>query len=168
MATYQSRGVRKSTACCMQIAAALIAYLLALATASGCSGPSWTDRGEETAPERVGGIVAASPSAEERERRAVMQRLLEGIVAGEDIAMVARWLPGVEFRESQAAFFNGNLLLRRWEFAASFRPDGIPVALEFIPADDATANRIERRTYEVTGWRGAWVIDRVAVERLVP
>jgi hypothetical protein len=34
-------------------------------------------------------------------------------------------------------------------------------------ADDATANRIERRTYEVTGCRGAWVIDRAAVERLV-
>jgi hypothetical protein len=39
--------------------------------------------------------------------------------------------------------------------------------VEFISADDATANRIERRTYEVTGCRGAWVIDRAAVERLV-
>ena len=168
MATFQYRDVRKSTACCLQTAAALIACSLAFVTAPGCSGPFWTDRGEENAPERVSGIVAASPSAEERERRAVMQRLLEGIVAGEDIAMVARWLPDVEFHESKAAFFNGNLLLRRWEFAASFRPDGIPVALEFIPADDASANRIERRTYEVTGCRGAWVIDRVAVDRLVP
>lgn len=98
MATYQSRGVRESTACCLQTAAALIACALVFATAPGCSGQFGTDRGEENAPERVGGIVAASPSAEERERRAVMQRLLEGIVAGEDIAMVARWLPGVEFR----------------------------------------------------------------------
>ena len=168
MATFQSRSVRKGTACCLQIAAALNACSLALVMASGCSGPIWTDSGGETAPVRIGRVVGASPSAEERERRAVMQRLLEGIVAGEDIAMVARWLPGVEFRESQAAFFNGNLLLRRWEFAASVRPDEIPVSLEFIPADDASANRIERRTYEVTGWRGAWVIDRVAIERLVP
>lgn len=95
-----------------------------------------------------------------------MQRLLDGIVAGEDVALVARWLPGVEFRESQAVFFAGNLLLRRWEFAAPFRPDGIPVILEFIPADDATANRIERRTYDVAGHRNAWVVDRVVAERL--
>jgi hypothetical protein len=168
MAFFQFRSVRKSTACCLQMAAVLIACSLAFVTAPGCSGPSWTDRGEETPPERVAGIVAASLPAEEREQRAVMQRLLDGIVAGEDIAMVGRWLPDVVFRESPAAFFNGNLLLRRWEFAVSFRPDEIPVALEFIPADDATAKRVERRVYEVTGCRGDWVVDRVAIERFVP
>ena len=168
MAQSQSGGVRNCIGCRLRRAAALIPCLLAFVTASGCSGPDWTDRGEGPASERAGGIVAASSSAEDRERRAVVQRLLEGIVAGEDIALIAQWLPGVEFRESQATFLNGNLLLRRWEFAAPFRPDGIPVTLEFIPADDATANRIERRTYDVTGRRGGWVVDRVAAERLAP
>ena len=166
MTQSQSRGARNCIGCRLRRAAALIPCSLAFVTAPGCSGPAWTDRGEGPASQGAGGIVAASSSAEERERRAVVQRLLEGIVAGEDIAMLAEWLPGVEFRESQAAFFAGNLLLRRWDFAPATRTAGIPVTLEFIPADDAMANRIERRMYEVTGCRGAWVIDRGAAERL--
>ncbi|MFM7138445.1 MAG: hypothetical protein ACKO1M_15495 [Planctomycetota bacterium] len=121
-----------------------------------------------TAPDCVGGITDASLREEYRERRAVLQRLLDGIVAGEDVALIARWLPGVDFRESRAAFFNSNLLLHGWGFGAPVGPDAIPVTLEFFPADDAAANRTERRTYEVTGRRNRWVVDRVAVERLAP
>lgn len=166
MTTPQSRGARKSTGCCLQMAAASIMCCFAFGLVLGCSGPSGAEVAAGPARNHVGGIIDASALAEEQEHRVVVRRLLDGIVAGEDIAMAARWLPGVEFRESQAAFFAGNLLLRRWDFAPATRTDGTPVTLEFIPADDATANRIERRTYEVTGCRGAWVIDRVAAERV--
>ncbi len=137
----------------------------ATATFCGCSGPYRTEASNGSAPDRFGGVIDPAFSTAERERRQVLQRLLRGIVAGEQIALVAQWLPGVEFRESQAVFMNGNLCLRRWDFASDVRPNAISVALEFIPADDSVANRIERRTYEVTGSRGTWIVDRVAAER---
>jgi hypothetical protein len=143
----------------------LVVVAFASATAVGCSGPAMTEAANGSAPDRFGEVVDPCLPTAERERRQVLQRLLHGIVAGKEIALVAQWLPGVEFRESRAAFLNGNLVLRRWDFAPDVSPNAISVSLEFIPADDSVANRIERRTYEVTGSRGAWIVDRVAAER---
>jgi hypothetical protein len=133
----------------------------------GC-GPAFTEHTTGFDPSRFGGTIDESLSAAERERREVVRRLLLGVVAGEDIALIQNWLPGVEVRESQAAFFNGNLLLRRWDFAPSPRPGAIAVALEFVPADDAVTARVEQREYEVMGRRGAWVVRRLNAEDTVP
>lgn len=165
MANLRRGESRSLAACCHRTTRVLVVVAFASATAAGCSGPCPTEAANGVAPDRSGGMIDHALPAAERERRQVLQRLLQGIVAGEQIALVAPWLPGVEFRESQAVFMNGNLGLRRWDFAAGVRPDAISVALEFIPADDSVANRIERRTYEVTGSRGAWIVDRVAAER---
>lgn len=168
MANRQPPVPRTSPGCGPGMAAAAIVSCFAFGLALGCSSPSGADDAGDSARERGGEVSDASLPAAERERRQLVRRLLDGIVAGEDVARVARWFPGVEFRESREAFFAGNLLLRRWDFAPATRAVGIPVILEFIPADDATAKRVERRTYEVTGSRGAWVVDRVPAERLLP
>lgn len=138
--------------------------------AAGCARPTGAAAGIDRDLHRFGEIADPSPPAAERDRREVVRQLLNGIVAGEDIALIERWLPGVEFRESQAAFFNGNLLLKRWDYAPQGRSgfDSIAVSLEFIPADDSAVNRIEQRTYEVTGQHGAWVVDRAVVDQLPP
>jgi hypothetical protein len=140
---------------------------LATVVSAGC-GPAFTEHETGFDAAHFGGTIDESLSAAERERREVVRRLLLGIVAGEDIALIQKWLPGVEFRESQAAFFNGNLLLRRWDFAPSPHPTAIAVALEFVPADDAVTTRVEQRAYEVTGRHGAWVIRRLDAEATVP
>lgn len=143
--------------------------LLFLATiiSPGC-GPAFTEHPTGFDPAQFGGTIDESLPAGERERREVVRRLLLGIVAGEDIASIQKWLPGVDFRESQATFFNGNLLLRRWDFAAAPRAGAVWVDLEFVPADDSVATRVERRGYEVTGRRGAWIVRRLNSEVAVP
>ena len=165
MANLRRGESRSLAACWHRTARILVVVAFASATSSGCSGPCPTEAANGVDSNRSDGMIDPALPAAERERRHVLQRLLQGIVAGEQIALVGPWLPGVEFRESQAVFMNGNLVLRRWDFAAGVSPDAISVALEFIPADDTVANRIERRTYEVMGSRGAWIVDRVAAER---
>lgn len=140
--------------------AGLIMPSVALVAATGCFGPAPTEPATGFDPTRFGGVVDASLPAEERQRREILRRLLLGIVAGEDIALIAKWLPGVEFRESHARFFNGNVLLRRWAFAPSPGSGVIAVTLEFVPADDAVTTSVEQRAYEVTGRPGAWVVRR--------
>jgi hypothetical protein len=141
--------------------------LLATVVSPGC-GPAFTEHATGFDAAGFGGKIDESLPAAERERREVVRRLLLSIVAGEDIALIQKWLPGVYVRESQAAFFNGNLLLRRWDFAPSPRPGVIAVALEFVPADDAVTTRVEQRAYEVTGRHGAWVIRRSDAEAEAP
>ena len=143
--------------------------LLFLATiiSPGC-GPAFTEHATGFDAAGFGGKIDESLPTAERDRREVVRRLLLGIVAGEDIASIQKWLPGVDFRESQAAFFSGNVLLRRWEFAPATRPQAIWVNLEFVPADDAVSTRLEQRGYEVTGHRGAWVVRRFNAEAAVP
>lgn len=143
--------------------------LLFLATviSAGC-GPAFTEHATGFDAAQFGGTIDDSLPASERERREVVRRFLLGIVAGEDIALIEKWLPGVEFRESQAAFFNGHLLLRRWDFARSPRPGAIAVTLEFVPADDAVTTSVEQRAYDVTGRSGAWVIRRSDAEAAAP
>jgi hypothetical protein len=165
MANLRREDSRSLADCCRRTARVLVVMAFASATAVGCSGPSQTESANGFEPDRIGGDVDAFLPTAERERRQVLERLLRGIVAGEHIALVSRWLPDVEFRESTAAFLNGNLVLRRWDFARAVSPNAISVALEFIPADDSIANRIERRTYEVTGRCGEWIVDRIAAER---
>ncbi len=143
-----------------RVACGTAVSFMATVIATGCFGPAFSEHAEGFDPAPFGGVIDASLPAAERERREVLRRLLLGIVAGEDIALVAKWLPGVAFDESQAAFFNGNLLLRRWDFVRSTRPGVIPVTLEFVPADDAVTTRAEQRGYEVTGRPGKWVIRR--------
>lgn len=168
MADRRREYPRTDAGCHDRMAAGLIAVTVASVAVSGCFGPRSTDGSTGSSLQCRAGIVDASLPAAESERREVVQRLLVGIVEGKDVGLVARWLPGVEFEEPPEVFFNGNLLLRSWDFAPVPRPGVIPVVLEFVPADDALATKIEQRTYEVTGRRGAWVVERVALERVAP
>lgn len=168
MANLERECFRPNTACCREMTAVLLVFSCAAGAAPGCWGPTRNEERNVSGPVGFSGIIDTSLAGEERERREVVRRLLLGLVGGEDFALIQKWLPGVEFRESQAAFFNGNVLLRRWDFTPSPPPGAITVTLEFVPADDSLATRIEQRTYEVTGRSGAWVVDRIAAERLPP
>ncbi|NCX97055.1 MAG: hypothetical protein EBX35_00275 [Planctomycetia bacterium] len=151
-----------------RVACGTAVSFMATVIATGCFGPTFSEHAEGFDPAPFGGVIDASLPAAERERREVLRRLLLGIVAGEDIALISRWLPGVEFRESQPRFFNGNIMLRRWAFAPAPRPGAIGVTLEFVPADDAVATRVEKREYAVTGRHGAWAIHRAGSDSAGP
>lgn len=131
------------------------------ACAAGCSGPWSADDADGFDIGDFGGAIDDSLSTDTLARQRVLRSLLLGLVERQDLDDVRDWLAGVSTKESQADFFAGAVVLRRWDFDGPPQGRAFPVRLEFLVDDVAGTKRTDRRIYEVRGTPGRWLIVRI-------
>lgn len=144
------RGLPGATVAIVGLACASLPWL------AGCGG-SQPDKMFDV--RELQGKVDTTLPASAQERQEALRRLLNGLQEGAgDKAALAIYAPGIDFRESFPAFFDGHKRLVRWDFVGKPNRDEIAVSLFFDDIDSGPVDpkqlRQSDRTYVVSTTAG--------------
>ncbi len=112
-------------------------------------------------PVALAGQVDATLPPEAQAKQAALQRVLQTLQRGVKIEYLAEHLPELQLQESDEAFFAGAVDLYRWDFAGPPQGDKLPLTLVFRLDQPGFPERIDQRTYQVSGSGNRFQIRRV-------
>lgn len=142
--------------------APLLAILAVMLAGIGCGG---APKNEVFDIRTLQGKVDANLPRDAQAKQEILRRLLNGLQEGiGDQGALNLFVPGVEYREDFARFYDGNKRLVRWDFNGPPVRDELPVVLFFDdvesgPVDPAKEKRVER-VYLVSGGGSRYYVSR--------
>ena len=140
----------------------LLAILAVMLAGLGCGGASTV---EVFDIRTLQGKVDTTLPRDAQAKQEILRRLLNGLQEGiGDQGALNLFVPGVEYREDFARFYDGSKRLVRWDFSGPPVRDEVPVVLFFDdiesgPVDPAKEKRVER-VYLVSGGGSRYYVSR--------